>query len=36
MDEFTWFLVGVVGGAVTALGAGYVGLLWYLNRNNPM
>lgn len=33
MDEFTWFLVGVVGGAVTALALGYVGLAWYMNRN---
>lgn len=36
MDDFSWFVVGVAGGAVTALGLGYVALVWYLNRNNPM
>jgi hypothetical protein len=36
MDDFTWFVVGVAGGAVFALGAGYAALVWYMNRNNPM
>jgi hypothetical protein len=33
MDDFTWFLVGIAGGAVTALGVGYAALVWYTKRN---
>jgi hypothetical protein len=36
MDGFTWFVIGVAGGAGAALALGYAGLAWYLNRNNPM
>lgn len=36
MSDWTWFAVGAVGGAATALGLGYLGLLWYLTKNNPM
>ena len=32
MDDFTWFVVGVAGGAVAALAGGYLALLWYLSR----
>jgi hypothetical protein len=36
MDDFTWFVVGVAGGAAAALGLGYIALVWYFSRNNPM
>lgn len=34
MDDFTWFVVGIAGGAAAALGLGYAALTWYLTRRN--
>jgi hypothetical protein len=36
MPDWAWFAVGAVGGGALALGAGYIWLLWYFTRNNPM
>lgn len=34
MSDFTLFVLGVAGGAVLALGAGYFALTIYLTRRN--
>ena len=36
MPDWAWFTIGAVGGAGAAAGAGYLWLMWYLARNNPM
>ena len=36
MNDFTLLVLGVAGGAVLALTGGYVALVWYFNRHNPM
>jgi hypothetical protein len=36
MPDWLAVLVGVVIGVGGGLGLGYVGLIWYWNRNNPL
>lgn len=36
MPSWAWTLVGAAGGATVVAVGGYVWLVWYLTRNNPM
>lgn len=36
MPDWALVTIGAVGGAVTALAVAYVGLVRYLNRDNPL
>jgi hypothetical protein len=36
MPDWALVTIGAVGGAVTALSLAYVGLVWYLNRDNHL
>lgn len=36
MSDTGWFVLGAVGGAAVTGVAGYLVLLWYFTRNNPL
>lgn len=36
MPDWGWAVVGAAGGALLTVAGGWIGLVWYFNRNNPM
>ncbi len=36
MSDWAWTALGAAGGAALTLAGGWVWLVWYFNRNNPM